>query len=230
MPIARFISPSGALCLMDIQDDRITALAPQELGILMPFQYGYQAVGATPLKWDISYLYAELWVLREDGTRLVVPFLPEFTTDSFRPSALRVPLTPPVVALLDKQRRGGDLSLTVHIQATLTGVVRRDQIQDHVRRKTLEALGVEEEIFGPIRRSDNIVARVGRSVWEQVVLPQWSPAELHASNALGNGGRRIIGSPMVPDMTAVARSLQGATPGASLEDILGLFPDPIVGL
>ena len=230
MPIARFVTPSGAVCLMDIQEDLITALAPQELGILMPFQYGYQPVGATPLKWDISYLYAELWVLREDETRLVVPFLPEFTTDSFRPSALRLPLTPPALALLDKQRRGGDLSLTVHIQATLTGVVRRDQIQDQVRRNTLEALGVEEEIFGPIRRSDNIVARVGKSVWEEVVLTQWSPAELHASNALGNDGHRTVASPMAPDMTAVARSLQGATSGADLEDILRLFPDPIVGL
>lgn len=230
MPIARFVSPSGSVCLMQMEEDSITALAPQELGILMPFQYGYQPVGAAPLKWDISYLYAELWVAREDETRLVIPFLPEFTTDSFRPSALRIPLTPSMVDQLEKQRRGGDLLLTVHIQATLTGTVRRDQIQDPARRKTLEALGVEEEIFGPIRRSDNVLLRVRRLVWEDVVLPQWSPAELHALDASWNRAQRVSVSGAAPDMTAVARSLQGATSGAALEDILGLFPDPIVGL
>ncbi|MSQ22870.1 MAG: hypothetical protein EXR53_06170 [Dehalococcoidia bacterium] len=215
---------------MQIDEDSITTLAPQELGILMPFQYGYQPAGAALLKWDISYLYAELWVAREDEIRLVISFLPEFTTDSFRPCALRVALTPPMVDQLEKQRRGGDLLLTVHIQATLTGTVRRDQVQDPARRKTLEALGVEEEIFGPIRRSDNVLIRVRRSAWEDVILPQWSPAELHALAVSGNGMQRFSVSGAAPDMTAVARSLQGAGQGATLEDILGLFPDPIVGL
>ena len=226
MPVAHFGIQPGSECRMVVHDDQITALAPQELGILIPFEFSYQHAEGILLKWDISYLYAELWAVREDESRLIVPSLPEFTTDSFRPSSLRIPLPPQVVAQLEKQRHGGDLHLALHIQATLVGTVRMGQVQDPVRREILESAGLDQEIFGPIRRSNDVAIRISKSEWKQKILPQWDLAELQAipvAQRHGAANQHL-------DIHAVARSLRGATTGADLEEILNQFDEPIVGL
>ena len=230
MSIARFQVQPGSFCQIELWQDRITSLAPQELGILIPFEVSHQLAENGHIKWEVSYLYAELWAVREDETRLIIPSLPEFTTDSFRPSSLRFPLTPAVVSQLEKQRYGGDLRLTLHIQATLVGTVSRDQIQDPVRRKTLEALGMEQEFFGPVRRSDDLAIQVAKLDWEEKVLPQWD---------LSDTGDMASSMPIAPrsavvnshlDLHALARFLQRVSAEADVEEILGQFQDPIVGL
>ena len=211
-------------------EDRITAFAPQELGILIPFEFSYQPAEGIILKWDISYLYAELWAVREDESRLIVPSLPEFTTDSFRPSSMRFPLIPQVVAQLEKQRRGGDLHLTLHIQGTLVGAARMDQAQDPLRREMLESVGLDQEIFGPMPRSNDLAIRILKSEWEQKVLPQWDLADIQAMESSIPVAHRPGATSQRLDIHAVARSLRGATTGADLEEILSQFDEPIVGL
>jgi hypothetical protein len=219
LTFARFRSESGSAYFIEVHEDRITALVPEELGIRIPFEFGQEAGEPDLLKWDLSYLYAELWSIRERGPRLIAPSLPEFETDRHRPNSLRFPLPLQSVHLLEEQRRSGDIELVLHIQATLIGSVERDRVPDAGRRRTLEALGLERDIFGPSRRSDDVTIRINRSLWAEEVLPQWDVAELESVAA----NTRL-------DIRALARSLYGATPGGDFEDVLEQCRDPIVGL
>lgn len=215
---------------MVVHEDRITALIPQEQGLLIPFEFHHEPGESDALKWDLSYLYAELWSMRGQGPRLITCALPEFTTDASRPTAIRVPLSSQAMAMLDGLRRGGDLTFILHIQATLVGTIARDRIPDDGRRQTLEALGLEYDVFGPIRRSDDVTIHISRVDWEEEILPQWSTVGLESSEP----SMPLLREPTVNghklDVYALARSLQGATGGGDLEDILRQCRDPMVGL
>ena len=225
MPEAHFYAQSGSVCRMTIPEDRITGLTRQELGIEFPFEFSHEAEEQVLLKWDISYLYAELWSTREQGPVLIAPSLPEFTTDSSQPSSLRFPLSPRAISLLEALRHGDDLRLILHIQATLIGTVHRDRIPDAGRRHTLEAFGLEKEIVGPIRRSDDVTIRIAKSDWEEIILPQWTPM----ASSIPIVEQSALGSPHL-DIHALARSLQRASTGADFKAILDMCRPPIVGL
>ena len=117
MPIARFHPQPGAEYRLDVREDQAGALLPHTSGISIPLEGGPLTAGGGRLTWDISYLYAELWSLPEDGRQLIGVALAEFTTDSQRPTAVRVPLTPNEVAMIEDLRRGGDVRLLLHLQA-----------------------------------------------------------------------------------------------------------------
>ena len=225
MPVAHFYAQPGSVCHMEIPEGQVTGLTPQELGIQFQFEFSHEAEDSTLLKWGISYLYAELWSANEHGPVLIAPSLPEFTTDSHKPTSLRFPLTPRALSLLEALRHGGDLRLTLHIQATLVGTAHRDKVPDAGRRRTLEAMGVEEEIVGPVRRSDDVTIRISRSDWEEVILPQWTTM----ASSIPVVQQSAVSNPHL-DMRALARSLQGATAGGDVEEIMEQFRWPIVGL
>ncbi len=216
MPVAQFELPPDAKCRMMVYEDRATALAPQALGLAIPFEFSPDTGDTGLLKWDISYLYAELWSVREHGSRLVAPSLPEFVTDSHRAELLRFPLTSEALDLIEGLRRGGDLRLVLRIQATMVGTVHRDQIPDADRRRTLEALGLEHEIVGPVRRAQDLEITIPRWDWEEQVLPQWGEAAPVGSQEL--------------DIHALARSIQGASTGADMDALLEQLRAPIAGL
>ena len=70
MVIARFHSESGIDYNMYLHEDRVSALSPQELGIRIPFEYRQAEGEPGVLKWDLSYLYAELWMPQERGPQI----------------------------------------------------------------------------------------------------------------------------------------------------------------
>ncbi len=231
MPIASFHLYKDVYCQMFVAEDQITALLPQGQGIIIPFRIDPSTYEAPALQsWDISYLYAELWVDGEAGPQFVAPALPEFLTESFRPSALRFPLPPQAVSILEEARAGGELKLTVHIQGTFIGSTMLDRVPDQNRRQTLEAWGLDKEIIGPIRSADNVTVRISKIDWEEEILPQWSQDELigATSSTLVMQRRGVVGQHL--DVRALARTLCRATPGSEFEGILEQCRAPIVGL
>ena len=185
MPVAYFDGQPGCTSKMVVDEDRVTALMPQELGILIPFQFHPWVPGAPGLlTWDLSYLYAELWSSLERGARFIAPSLPEFTTKSHRPDALRFPITAQAMNLLEEIRSGGDLQPVLHVQATLLGKMPRDQVPALGRRQMLESWGVEEELVGPVRCSDDVRIHIAKLDWEEEILPQWNLTSLPMSAAL----------------------------------------------
>ncbi len=231
MPIAYFQVLEDARCQMAVFDDRIRALAPQANGIIIPFRFDPSDHEAPALPtWDMSYLYAELWVDGELGPQLVAAALPEFVTESYRPNTILVPLTYEAVAVLEDVRGGGDLRFTLQVQATMVGSAWRDQVPDLARRQTLEAWGLDREIIGPLRSAANVDLHIAKLDWEEEILPQWRQ------------GATIAASPSIPairgrgtdfqrlDIRALARTLCRAAPNADFEGILGQCRAPIVGL
>ena len=226
LTVAHFRSETGTDSQMEVYEDRIAALIPEELGIRIPFAFSPQTGEQNLLKWDLSYLYTELWSVQGDGPHLIAPSLPEFATDRSRPNSMRFPLSVQSVLALEELRRGGDITLILRIQATLIGSVPRDRVPDAGRRQTLEAVGLNRDIFGPIRRSDDITIHIDRSVWAEEILPQWDLADLKATAPI----RRSPEANNRLDIRALARSLHGTTPGGNFEEILEQCRDPIVGL
>ena len=228
MPTARFAVSAQASCRMEVDDDRIVALAPHALGLVIPFQFLQSEPGASgPMTWDLSYLYAELWSVREQGRALIGPALPEFTTNESRPTALRVPLSHEAVGMIDALRRAGDLQLQLHIQATLIGACPIDQVPDEGRRRSLEAAGLDREIVGPIRRSDDLDIQIGKLDWEEEIRPQWDLS--FPTDAAPTAARMAAGSWEL-DVQALARTLFAATAEADFEQVLRQIREPIVGL
>lgn len=231
MPIASLRFQKDAHCQMFVYEDRIAALVPQGQGIVIPFRFDASECEAPGTQsWDLSYLYAELWVARELGPQLIAPALPEFFTESFRPSALRFPLTQQAVALLEEVRVGGDLRLTLHIQATLVGTAPLERVPDPDRRQTLEVWGLEEEIMGPVRSSDDVTIHIAKLAWEEEILPQWSQEGVIATSPPTPAIRQRSGVSQRLDIYALARTLCRATPDADFEGILEQCRAPIVGL
>lgn len=229
LTFARFRSETGSAYLIEVLEDRITALVPGELGIRIPFEFGQEAGEPDLLKWELSYLYAELWSIRERGPRLIAPSLPEFTTDQHRPNSLLFPIPLQSVHLLEEQRQNGDIELVLHLQATLMGSVERDRVPDAGRRRTLKALGLERDIFGPSRRSDDVPIHIKRSLWLEEILPQWDVVDLESVTPTSYPRWPVAANTRL-DIRAVARSLYGATLGGDFEDVLEQCRDPIVGL
>ena len=231
MPIAYFQVHKDARCQMTVFDDRIRALAPQADGIIIPFRFDPSDHDAPALHtWDMSYLYAELWVDRELRPQFVAAALPEFVTESYRPNTIRVPLTSEAIAMLEDVRGGGDLRFTLQVQATMVGIAWRNQVPDLARRQTLEAWGLDREIIGPLRSADNVALRIAKLDWEEEVLPQWrQEATIAVSPSVpAIRGRRADVQRL--DIHALARTLCRATPNADFEGILVQCRAPIVGL
>lgn len=231
MAVARFHSETGTSYNMELREDRMSALSPQELGILIPFEYGQSDEEPAVLKWDLSYLYAELWMPQERGRRLLAPSLPEFSTQDSRPECIRIPISSQAARLIERTRRGGDVSLILHVQATMVGSVATDDVPDEGRRETLKSLGLARDTFGPIRRSDDVAIHIDRSVWAEEILPQWDLADEFESFApFAAAWQPPMEHARPLDIQAVARSLQGTAHGSDLQDILQQFRNPIVGL
>ncbi len=227
---ARFQSESGPTYSMRVQEDRISALLPEELGIRIPFEYRQAEGEPDVLNWDLSYLYAELWLVQDRGPRLLAPSLPEFSTDQTKPNCIRFPLSPQVARILEATRRGGDVPLILRIQATLVGSVPTESVPDEGRREMLKSLGLERDTFGPIRRSDDVTIHIDRSVWAEEILPQWDLDDFDSVAPLPGTFQPPVESSRHLDVQAIARSLKGTTPDGDLKDILQQFRDPIVGL
>ena len=230
MAIARFHSESGIDYNMNLHEDRLSALEPQELGLLIPFDYSQTDGEPGVLKWDLSYLYAELWMPQERGRRLLAPSLPEFSTENSRPECIRIPLPPQAARLLERTRRGGDVSLILHVQATMVGSVATEDVPDEGRRETLQSLGLKRDTFGPIRRSDDVTINIDRSVWAEEILPQWDLDDFDSIAPLPGTWAPPVDQVRALDIQAIARSLQGTAPGGDLQEILQQFRNPIVGL
>ncbi len=228
MPVALFQAQPGSFCQMVIKEEGVTSLVPQEQGFVLPFEYSYEITEPGFLEWYISYLYTELWSTQEHGPVLIAPSLPEFTSDDFQPNSLRFPLTPRAFSLVEALRRGGDVQLVLHIQATLVGTAKVDQIPDPVRRRTLLELGLDKEFFGPLRRSQNVELRIPKADWEEKILPQWDPSSGIAS-PVSTLQQSMAGNSHL-DVDALARTLHGASLDGDLEGILRQFRTPIVGL
>ena len=230
MPIARFSPQPGFECSMVVREDQIGALAPQAAGIRIPVEISPVSAGAGQVAWDISYLYTELWSAPEQGQRLIAVALAEFTTDTHRPTSVRIPLGGGEVALLEELRRQGDLRLVLHLQATLIGAIPRDQVPDEGRRRTLEAMGIDQEVFGPIRRSDDVLIQIGKWQWQEEILPQWRDTQVRPPVIQVQASPGSVASNPAFDIQALARSLRGASPDADIEEILKQCQAPIVGL
>ena len=230
MPIARFHPQPGAEYRLDVREDQAGALLPHTSGISIPLEGGPLTAGGGRLTWDISYLYAELWSLPKDGRQLIGVALAEFTTDSQRPTAVRVPLTPNEVAMIEDLRRGGDVRLLLHLQATFLGTVPRHALPDPGRRQALETAGLENDIFGPVRRNDDVPIRIDKWAWQEEILPQWRGVEtLPAVEPVWIATSTVATNPAM-DVQALARSLQGASPDANISEIISQCRAPIVGL
>ena len=230
MVIARFHSESGIDYNMYLHEDRVSALSPQELGIRIPFEYRQAEGEPGVLKWDLSYLYAELWMPQERGPRLLAPSLPEFSTQDSKPDCIRIPIPSQSARLMERTRRGGDVPLILHVQATMVGSVATDDVPDEGRRETLKSLGLARDTFGPIRRSDDVTIHIDRSVWAEEILPQWDLDDFDSIAPLLGAWQPPIEHSRHLDIQAIARSLHGTTPGGDLREILQQFRDPIVGL
>ena len=229
MTIARFRSETGAEYVIEAHEDHITPLIPEELGIRIPFEFRQETGEADLMKWDLSYLYAELWSIGKRGSRLIASAIPEFTTDTYRPTSLRFPITSQTVYLLEERRQNGDIELVLHIQATMMGSVERDRVPDAGRRRTLKALGLERDILGPVRRSDDVTIHINQSLWAEEILPQWDVADLEPMTPAPYSRWPVITNQRL-DIRALARSLYGARPGGNFQEVLEQCRDPIVGL
>ena len=229
MPIANFHVHKDAYCQMSVFEDQIRALTPQGQGIVIPFRFDPTESEAPRLQtWDISYIYAELWVDRALGSHLIAAALPEFYTDSYRPTTLRFPLTAEAASVLEEVRAGGDLRLTLHLQATIVGTASLDRVPDPERRRTLEAWGLDREIIGPLRSFDGVNVRITKLDWEEEILPQWSQKVAGGVTSDAPAMQRRGGHHL--DIRAVARTLYRATPDADFDRILEQCRAPIVGL
>jgi hypothetical protein len=209
---------------MVLKEDQVTSLAPIELGFTIPFESSLEITepgGA--LEWYVSYLYAELWSPIENGPTLLAVALPEFTTDKLKPTSLRFPLTDRAIAMIEALRKGGDVRLSVHLQATLVGTAHMDLIQDPGKRRALELLGLDHEVVGPIRRSQDLEFGISRATWETAILPQWESARFMAATVPGVDDSQL-------DIQALARTLASASSDGNLEQIMEQVRDPIVGL
>ena len=224
MLVARFQARPGSFCQMVLKEDQVGSLAPVELGFNIPFDSSLEITepgGA--LEWYVSYLYAELWSPIEHGPALLAVALPEFTTDKLKPTSLRFPLTDRAVAMIEALRKGSDVRLLIHLQATLVGTVRIDLVQDAGKRRALELLGLDHEVVGPIRRSEDLDLHISRATWETGILPQWESARFMAAPVPGVADSHL-------DVHALARTLASASSDGNLEQIMEQVRDPIVGL
>ena len=228
MPVAIFQAQPGSFCQMVIKEEGVNSLVPQEQGFVLPFVSSYEITEPGFLEWYVSYLYAELWSTREHGPVLIAPSLPEFTSDDFQPNSLRFPLTPRAFSLVEALRQGGDVQLMLHIQATMVGTAKVDQIPDPARRRTLLELGLDKEFFGPLRRSQNVALRITKADWEEKILPQWDPSSGIASPVFAPQQSMVGNSHL--DVGALARTLHGASLDGDIEDIVRQFRAPITGL
>ncbi len=230
VPLAKFDIELGAQTQMFVSEDRFKALMPQSLGLVIPFEDYLTALDEShPISWGLSYLYAELWVNRRLGSQFIAPALPEFFTETHRPTELRIPLTHENVAVLEEVRAGSDLVFTLHLQATITGSAPVDRVPDDGRRRTLQTWGIPKEVIGPVRSSDNVVIRVPKLDWVEEILPQWRSADQNDSpdGAPVTPEVRTVGQRL--DAHALARTLSSATPTGDVEEILEHVRAPIVG-
>ncbi len=231
VPLAKFDIELGAQTQMFVHEDRVSALMPQSLGIVIPFEdYLTEIDESNAVSWGLSYLYAELWVERPMGRQFIASALPEFFTETLRPTALRFPLTLEAVAVLEESRAGGDLNLALHLEATITGSAPVDRIPDDGRRKTLQAWGIPKEIIGPVRSSDDMVIRIRKLDWVEEILPQWMLThDTESADALPVVQEsRPVGQRL--DTHALARTLSAATRSGDFDAILEQMRAPIVGL
>ena len=215
---------------MNVHEDCVSALAPQELGIRIPFEYRQAEGEPGVLNWDLSYLYAELWMPHERGRKLLAPSLPEFATADHKPEFIRIPLPSQSARVMERTRRGGDVELILHIQATMVGSVATEDVPDEGRRETLKSLGLARDTFGPIRRSDDVIIHINRSVWAEEILPQWDLEDFESIAPLPGTWQPPVDQVRPLDIQAIARSLQGSAHGSDLQEILQQFRNPIVGL
>jgi len=231
VPLAKFDIELGAQTQMFVFEDRISALMPQSLGIVIPLEdYLTEIDESNPVSWGLSYLYAEVWVERRLGRQFIAAALPEFFTETLRPTSLRFPLTYEAVSVLEEARAGGDLNLSLHLEATITGSAPVDRIPDDGRRKTLQAWGIPKEIIGPVRSSDDITIRIRKLDWVEEILPQWRLVpQIESADPLPVVAEmRPVGQRL--DTHALARTLSAATRSRDFDAILEQMRAPIVGL
>ena len=202
------------------------------MGIIIPFEYGQADEEPALLKWDLSYLYAELWMPHERGRRLLAPSLPEFSTQDSRPECIGFPYRPRRPVSLNGPGGEATFPSSSTSRLPLWAALRRTTSQTKADRETLKSLGLARDTFGPIRRSDDVTIHIDRSVWAEEILPQWDLADEFESFAPIPGD--VAAAPWSTPAPWTSRpspeACKAPLTGSDLQEILQQFRNPIVGL